>query len=272
MDSLTSKPVLAAYVRNVDLEWDSPREYKAQAPENDDGLANKKTNELLALLPNIEYLRVQTNPDCLPFTPDFLARNRAVKLRKLRLPWLGVSLNDVVAYLAIPNLDNLLVDYPSRKQILQPDILRSREGLPRLTLSQLYLGTGNRRISELSTFLTLFSDIKVLEMGIPLQDTEEHTNQLPISESELGLSPGGIAKMLRPFQDSLVELWLCNDFSHAIEAPHDGTRMDLSSSPSLKKLTLPPSCLFPSKAPNAARGGVWRLLPPKIESLKVSVL
>ena len=272
METLMNNSELAAYVRNVDLEWDGPRDFKAKYPENDGGLANKKTNELLSLLPNVEYVRVKTDPDCLPLTLDFLARNRAMKLRKLRLPWLGVSLNDVVAYLAIPNLDDLGVDYPSSKQKLQLDILRCREGLPRSALSRLYLGTGFRNISELSLFFTLFTSIKVLALGIPLQDAEVPTGQAPEHEPNLCLSPGSIANMLCPFQDMLVELWLCNQFSSSTETAHDGTRIDLSGFPALKKLTLPPSCLFPSKLPNKAREGVWRLLPPHLETLTVSLL
>lgn len=80
MKTLKDNPVLAGLVRDVKLEWSSPDEYGATSPERDDGLANKKSNKLLALLPNVESLRVRNQRDCSPFIPEFLKRNPAPKL------------------------------------------------------------------------------------------------------------------------------------------------------------------------------------------------
>ena len=67
------------------LSAEMPEGYGNNAPETDQDICNAKSNELLALLRNIEMLRVSGGLKCLPFIPDFLGldRNPALKLREL---------------------------------------------------------------------------------------------------------------------------------------------------------------------------------------------
>lgn len=271
LEAFKGNPLLASLVRVVVLEWEGPIWHWCLPSKSDEAVSNKKTNELLALLPKIESLEIQTNSDCRAFTPDFLKTNPALNLRKLQLT--GPSnLNHFIEYLKIPSLDDLGVDHPSLFERLRPDVVETRAALARSEVSTLYLGTTHLPLSELSMLLGLFSSIKTLRMGTPFSDAEGDIIRQPEWRNwTFALSPRSVRSLIGQFRHTLVNLWLWNDNYPPRWSSHDRSRLDLSKFEMLRKVHVPSDCFFASHTPDATREGVWRLLPPRLEDLKVNI-
>ena len=263
--------LLAGLVRRVSLVWEMPGAYAKKGPNTDWGICNKKSNELLALLRNIELLRVRCHRKCLPFTLDFLDidRNSAPNLRQFYLPWFGTSFKEIVEYLQIPGLETLYVSFPASVK-LRSDLLEVRRDLQPSDLAKLYLGSSYFPISELSSLLAMLSNLKTLSLGLPFPDAREETvDGVHASEQKRMLSPVCIGNLLESFRHSLVDLRLWKERHRSAFNVHDGSRLDLSSFEKLRTLNLPSDCLFVSDGPDPSRDGLWKLLPPQLEDLKV---
>ncbi|MCJ1280279.1 hypothetical protein MMC21_008106 [Puttea exsequens] len=265
MYAFKSNSNLASFVRTVYLDWEGPRESNAELPESDEGLANQKTNDLLALLSNMESLWIKTKPDCWTFTPEFLEQNPAPRLRKLRVPWFGVSVNDMFTYMTIPTLRNFGLDYPTRGDGLRPELMdQDRSGITGLELDWLYLGNNHLPFSEMAALLRLCSSIKTLLCTLPGSEDTESRNM------KTALSPASMASLLVPFSETLVELNLFHGRKTTWPG-HDGSRLDMSKFEVMRRLEVPASCFFDATTLRDDRRGVWKLLPPRLVLLEVCV-
>ena len=263
MYAFKSNSNLASFVRTVYLDWEGPRESNAELPESDEGLANQKTNDLLALLSNMESLWIKTKPDCWTFTPEFLEQNPAPRLRKLRVPWFGVSVNDMFTYMTIPTLRNFGLDYPTRGDGLRPELMdQDRSGITGLELDWLYLGNNHLPFSEMAALLRLCSSIKTLLCTLPGSEDTESRNM------KTALSPASMASLLVPFSETLVELNLFHGRKTTWPG-HDGSRLDMSKFEVMRRLEVPASCFFDATTLRDDRRGVWKLLPPRLVLLEV---
>ena len=255
---------LANLIRKVNIkwevEWNSAHSYDEQQQKYDYGICNTRTNKFLALLPNIEALRVETVPICGTFTPDFLVQNPVPRLRQLHLPHLE-SFNDILPFLAIPNLDELSAKYPSWASIYTFDIAK----LQPKSLSKLHLGTNlHESLYYLEHYFSLFTNVRNLRFGLPHVDVRV-------------CSPSSIGVLLDRFKHTLTDLLIWYHRSRRSRDTrdgydgHDGTRLDLSAFAALKNVNLPSDVFFASPIPSASenRSGIWKLLPPSLQSLKV---
>ena len=237
---------------------DYEEDHQTATPESDAVLANYKSNELLAMLPNIETLRVMTQNKGWIFTPDFLDQNSALKLRKLQLPWSAASLDVIVQYLKFPKLDELHVSYTDSPYAHRLDVVQACKDQAPSGISQLFLRTSDLSFSDISMLLKLFSNLGGRRLGIVRMDAQE-----------LLSSPASVSGLLTTLRLTLVDLWLLKDGNSSFKTSHDGSRLDLSTFNVLKKLNVASDCFFADKQPGSARDGLWKLLPPRLEDIKV---
>ena len=271
-----SNPSLAESVRITNLNWHGARRIGEKTPEHDSGISNTKSNEILSLLPNIESLSVSTESDCWPFTPDFLTHNPVPNLREIRLPGFGTSFDDVLPLLAIPSIDELVVNHPDTDR---PPEAPPVDNVQRRSLTKLYLGSDSMHLSSLGKYLEHLDGLKGLQIGSPYLDAdvnEDDTSENPTlmeqaDEARKMHSPSGVGLLLEPFKTTLNELCLTNSSYGRRPGKHDGTRLDLSEFVNLKRMIVSSDVFFtsPMPLPSEERRGVWALLPPRLETLSV---
>ena len=276
-------PSLAELVRKLDLRWDMKHRPDdtgegTDPPRSDEGTCNFKTNQLLALLPNIEYLRVRTDHWCWPFVPDFLAHNPVPRLRRLYLQWYVISLHDALPFLAIPNLEQLEL---YSLDPLRPSKTVEPNGPQRKRLSELRLGSLPLPLPSLDVLLSHLTDIKELRLGLPYADPDTEIeiaarwqqSSDDILTSKM-FSPHSVGVTLQSLKFTLTKLWLWNEHYTSNPRKHDGTRLDLSDFRALRKLDVPSDVFFAHRlpVPSDERKGVWALLPSGLEEFKVRIM
>lgn len=102
----------------------------------------------------------------------------------------------------------------------------------------------------------------------PVQSTNPRTRAEPVRIPYV-LSPQSFMPALCCLSQTLTSL--CIHSTGQLWDKYDGTRLDFSNFPILKELKASPLCFFSPRSCGFSRDGLYKLLPPSLEHLNVSL-
>ena len=171
LNTLMSSPELASLVHRITLWWANSWHMGIRSTYYDPSIENKKRNELLAMLPNIETLDIATYAGSSILSLASLDCNPAPFLRKMRLLNIETRLDDVYRCMSVlPTLTSFGVESTFMSRGLSRRI-RNQSAVDRVRtqISALFLGRSHIAWEDVATFLALCPDTKVLMFTLPAE-------------------------------------------------------------------------------------------------------
>lgn len=220
----------------------------------------KSKRHILAPFPNTRKLRTNIDLDDIVTASSGKMKSNLTKIVHINQGWASNSeLNAFIA--SFPRLDHLTIT---------PGTVNFRGFTPEnrnanLSIQELVFSWWSKiDVLALQDTLSCCPRLKLLSCGLPLKPDQLDFRH---DDATYEVSPASIQTMLGPVAKDLINLSLSAIGQNRLQ--YDGTLLDLSNFPSLKKLRISLSLFMSLDTPAAS--GVYRLLPKSLEGLQVSI-
>lgn len=267
LQTLAVKPEFALHVHSLDLTWyclSGFNDFELDA-ETDLRVGLSMMDKLLQNVRSLRYLRYSAplyGSDY--FEPTFLSKNKMRSLTEVVIMETSTIYYVIVAFMRLERIKTLTVGNVIRRSRSEMSLSNSdHHNLGSSPINSLILG-GTMSPEDICSFCSIARQLKCLSFGF-LYSAEPRNWAIGTV-----LRPSLFSWAISPSKQSLESLEIQSDRFEALDI--DRTRLDLNDFWSLRTLTLPSNFIFTTAVDDPSRDGLWKLLPPQLEHLKVSLL
>lgn len=222
--------------------------------------------------PNLQKLKCGSLLQSTRLTPIILSPSSSVRsnLQELVLCEHRPSTQELFELAALPTLYYFRTSFGSSKTVMfepDKDKIGRNSVLLSLSIPKLHIEVFDKLLQCTSSLRSLNCSIPIPGLLEPVQSTHRRTRAEPVRIPYV-LSPQSFMPALTLLSQTLTSLSIHS--TGQLWDKYDGTRLDFSNFPILKNFHVSPLCFFSPISLGFSRDGLYKLLPPSLEILKVS--